>query len=63
MREGHNMFVPWFSLEDDTEIDSRASIGLFIEASLAFEDKMATRSGGERWGFKEMPSKYGRLLM
>lgn len=63
MREGHNMFVPLFSLEDYKEIDCRASMELFIEAILAFEDEMATRSGGERWGFKEMPSKYGRLLM
>lgn len=48
MREGHNMFVPLFSLEDYEEIDCRASIGLFIEASMAFEDKMATKSGSER---------------
>lgn len=48
MREGHNMFVPLFSLEDYKEIDCRASMELFIEAILAFEDKMATRSGGER---------------
>ena len=48
MREGHNMFVPLFSLEDYKEIDYRASMELFIEAILAFEDKMATRSGGER---------------
>lgn len=48
MKEHHNMFVPFFSLEEYEEIDCRASIGLFIEASMAFEDKMATKSGGER---------------
>ena len=41
------------------EVDWQASTGLFLEAGLALEGKMAKRPRGETRAVKEMPKNMG----